>query len=348
MKYSKWLLVFVPLSIISNYIIQSSLLKFVLACLAIIPLAMILTWATEEISNYTGPRIGGLFSATMSNIPELMIGIAAVRSQMYDLVLYSMSGAIIGNILLVLGASTFLGGIGRKFQYFNKNNARSNFLLLLSCAFGIIIPFALSQNNRVSHQGLTYITFCISFVMLCTYIAGLIFSLITHKSLFCAQVEEVNKDLKKPNLYKWFLLLIFLTVTIAIESDILVGQVEALVNGYGMSKLFIGIVIIPLLGNVAENMSAVVMAIKDKIDNCIEIAIGSSIQIALFVAPVLVLLTFILGKPMVYVFGSFEIVAILASIGVSLFVFQDGKTNWLEGVVLIGGYIMLAIAFLFI
>lgn len=348
MKKINYLIILIPVTLLLINIKASAIIVFLMSCLSIVPLVLILSHSTEEITRYTSPKTGGLLNATMSNIPELMIGISTVRAGMYELVLYSMAGAIIGNILLVLGISIFVGGLGRKYQYFDKYNARSNFLLLITCAFSIIVPFALSQSTKITDSALTNVSLLITLILLVTYVSGLIFTLITHKSVFISS-SEVNKEQKGvSSVKKAVTMLIIAAILIAFVSNILVSQISILINKYDISEVFIGIIIIPMLGNVAENMSAVLMAVKDKVDVSIEIAIGSSIQIALFVAPLLILLTFILGNPMTYVFGSFEIVAILASISVSLFVFQDGRTNWLEGIVLTGGYLMLAAAFFFL
>jgi len=348
MKKINYLIILIPVSFLLINIKVSAIIIFLMSCMAIVPLVLILSKSTEEITRYTGPKTGGLLNATMSNIPELMIGISTVRAGLYELVLYSMAGAIIGNILLVLGISIFVGGLGRKYQYFDKYNARSNFLLLITCAFSIIVPFALSQSVKITNSALINVSLLISLILLMTYVSGLIFTLVTHKSIFISSSEVYQEQKSRSSLKKAVLMLILAAVLIALDSSILVSQISILINQYSVSEVFIGIIVIPMLGNVAENMSAVLMAIKDKVDVSIEIAIGSSIQIALFVAPLLILVAFILGNPMAYVFGGFEIVAVLASIGVSLFVFQDGRTNWLEGIVLTGGYLMLAAAFFFL
>lgn len=343
-----YMLILLPITVIFYILKLSAPLVFVFSSLSIIPLVAILSKSTEDITKNTGPKIGGLINATMSNIPELMIGIASVAAGMYELVLYSMAGAIISNILLVLGASILLGGIGRKYQYFNKYNARSNFLLLITCAFSIIVPFALRQSPKITQSALINVSFFISLILILIYLSGLIFTLITHKSIFISSSEDYNTTSDINGLRKAAIMLVISAILIAIDSNILVSQIDVLIDKYRVSEVFIGIIILPILGNVAENISAVLMAIKDKVDVSVEIAIGSSIQIALFVSPLLVLLSFIMGSPLIYIFGAFEIVGVLASIGVSLFVFQDGRTNWLEGIVLLGCYVMLAVAFFFL
>ena len=354
MKYLKYLLIFFPLSIILQTVKADEGILFITVCLSIIPLAAVIGNATEQLAYYTGAKAGGLISATMSNIPELMIGLFSVNAGMYNLVLASIAGSIIGNILLVLGASILLGGFKYKYQAFNKNIARSNFILLVFTAMSIVIPFSLrhamtSKLGPSLQNGLTTISFSIAVILLVAYVSGLVFSLITHRNVFIKQEE--NKEEGKRAEYSLALtigVLVAASVCVAVESRMLVDTAQQVINNYGFSELFIGIIIIPILGNVAENMSAILMALRNKVDISIEIAIGSSIQIALFVAPLLILASFMTGNPIIYIFDFFELVALLVAIALSLYVFQDGKTNWFEGLVLVCCYIILGIAFYFI
>lgn len=354
MKFIRYFLIFIPLSIAARYFNVNEVFAFLSVCLSIIPLAGIIGDATEQISIYTGSKVGGLITATTGNLPELLIGFFAVKSGFITLVLSSMSGSIISNILLVLGVSIFLGGLKQKSQTFNKNIARSNFILLFFVAMTTIIPFTLEyaikiQNNGNLAKGLHAISISLAIALLVTYISGLIFSLMTNKNIFVKQNEQTDKnDTAKWSLAKSALILCVAAFFIAIESEMLVNYVEHIIESYHLPETFIGIILIPILGNIAENISAIVMAIKNKIDLCIEIAIGSSIQIALFVAPLLILVSYIIGNPIIYVYDVFELVAMLISIGLSLFIFQDGKTNWFEGVVLIVSYIILGVAFFYI
>lgn len=353
MKYLNLLLFFVPLTIIARLMHFNEGFIFLMACLSIVPLAVIIGDATEQISIYTGPKIGGLLNATMGNVPELLIGLFAVKAGMYNLVLASMAGSIMGNIMLVLGFSIFLGGLKFKFQTFNKSIARSNFTLLFFAAISILIPFAFRYallGNPNAGKGLTVISFGIAIILLLIYILGLVFSLVTHRSFFTHhdQHEEEEEEQAKWSLPVSIIVLAVATFFVAIESEMLVATVEHAVTDFGLPEVFIGIILIPILGNIAEHASAVIMAVKNKVDISVEIAVGSSMQIALFVAPLLVVTSFILGNPMTYVYNFFEVVAMLIGIGMSLYVFQDGKTNWLEGVQLIGCYAILGLAFFFI
>lgn len=353
MKYLNLLLIFIPVTFIAKLMDMNQGSIFLLACFSIVPLAVIIGDSTEQIALYTGPKIGGLLNATMGNVPELLIGIFAVKAGLHTLVLASMAGSIMGNILLVLGFSIFLGGLKFKFQSFNKSIARSNFTLLFFAAMSIIIPFSFSyavRGHANAVESVQSLSLGIAMVMLVIYILGLIYSLITHRNAFIKHEDHEDEEAEAPkwSLAKSIVILAVSTFFVAIQSETLVATVEHTVQQFGLPEVFIGIILIPILGNVAEHASAMIMAVNNKVDISLEIAVGSSMQIALFVAPILVLLSFMLGNPMPYVFNMFQVVSILISIGMSLYVFQDGKTNWLEGVLLIGCYFILGMAFFFL
>lgn len=356
MKYLNTLLFFIPVMLIASLLEINESLIFFSACLSIIPLAAIIGIATEQISFYTSPKVSGLLNATMSNVPELFIGLFAVKAGLYKLVLASMAGSIIGNILLVLGVSIFTGGLRYKYQTFSKSNARSNFVLLCFAAISIIIPITLKyalSGHKDSNAALVSISFGLAILMVSIYVLGLVFSLITHKNLFtrndiAEDTEETTDTPPKWSFRRSLLILFASAIFVALSSEILIGTVEHVVKDIGIPEMFIGIILIPILGNVAEHASAVIMALKNKVDISVEIAIGSSMQISLFVAPVLVLASFLIGNPMQYLYDSFEVVAIIISIVMSLYIFQDGKTSWLEGIILISTYIAFALAFFFI
>jgi Ca2+:H+ antiporter len=353
MRYLNLLLIFIPITFIAGLMGMSQGFIFFFACFSIVPLAVIIGDATEQIALYTGPKIGGLLNATMGNVPELLIGIFAVKAGLYNLVLASMAGSIMGNILLVLGFSIFLGGLKFKFQSFSKSIARSNFTLLFFAAMSIIIPFAFNyavRGHANASESINSLSLGIAVMMIVIYILGLIYSLVTHRNVFIKHEEHGGEDEEKPkwSLKKSVLILAGATFFVALQSETLVATVEHTVKQFGLPEVFIGIILIPILGNVAEHASAMIMAVNNKVDISIEIAVGSSMQIALFVAPILVILSFILGNPMPYVYSMFQVVSILIGIGMSIYVFQDGKTNWLEGVQLIGCYFILAMAFFFL
>ncbi len=353
MKYLNILLVFIPVTIIARLMEMNQGIIFIMSCFSIIPLAVIIGNATEQITLYTGPKIGGLLNATMANVPELLIGIFSLKAGLYTLILASMAGSIIGNILLVLGFSIFLGGLKHKFQTFNKGIARSNFTLLFFAAISIIIPFAFNYTFRGYenfNNSIKYLSLGIAVMLVTIYILGLVYSLVTHRNAFTEHDEHEDEEEEKPvwSLRKALIILAASAFFVATQSKTLVATVEHAVVQFGMPEVFIGIILIPILGNVAENASAMMMAWKNKVDISIEIAVGSSMQIALFVAPILVIISFIIRHPMPYVYSTFQVVSILIGIGTSIYVFQDGKTNWLEGAQLIGCYFILALAFFII
>jgi Ca2+:H+ antiporter len=331
---------------------------FLFTCLGIVPLSALIGDSTEQIALYSGPKIGGLVNATMGNVPELLIGIFAVKAGLYSLVLASLAGSIMGNTMLVLGFSVLLGGMKYKFQSFNMSIARSNLTMLAFAGIGIILPFVfkitLIENGKPIEHPITMLSFFIAILMLIVYLLGLVFSLITHRNFFIENTEleegEGQGEKEKPSmsLLSAVLLLTGATVFVAIESEILVATVEDAIAKFHLSETFVGIIVIPILGNVAEHASAMMMAVKNKIDLSIEIAVGSSMQIALFVAPVLVVLSFILGNPIAYVYNAFEIAALVSSIVLAIYIFISGKTNWMEGLLLIISYVTLGVAFFYI
>jgi Ca2+:H+ antiporter len=350
MKYLNILLVFFPLAIFSRYFHSPGSATFAMACLSIVPLAIIIGDATEQVAAYTGPKIGGLLNATMGNVPELFIGFFAVKAGLYGLVLASMAGSIIGNILLVLGFSVLCGGLVYDAQFFDKAVARSNFSLLCFAAISVVVPLAFkytNQGNLHLDEGLSAISFFMAAIMLFIYVLGLVFSLVTHRNMFLEQdrincIEEPDWSLRKA-----IIILGFSTLAVAVASEVVVATVEKAGRDFGLPEDFIGIIIIPIIGNVAEHTSAILMSIRNKVDISLEIALGSSMQIAMFVSPVLVLASFAIGKPMVFVYAPFEVVAILTAILLSLYVFQDGKTYWLEGVLLLFCYILFGVSFFY-
>lgn len=352
MKYLYFLLIFIPLTLAGEYLEFDASAMFIMACLSIVPLAVMIGDATERIAAYTGPKIGGLLNATMGNVPELLIGFFAVKAGKYKLVLASMAGSIIGNLMLVLGFSVLCGGLVYNVQNFDKNIARSNLSLLCFAAVSIVLPLAFKLTNhdtRHMHEGLGVISLSMAVVLVVIYVLGLIFSLVTHRNLFLDH-EHPEEEAGEPSWSMRFAIAVLTAATllVAIESEILVSTVDNTVHQLGLPEAFIGIIIIPIIGNVAEHASAILMAVKNKIDISVEIAVGSSMQIAMFVSPLLILASFWLGSPMIYVYDPFQVVAVLAGIGLALFVFQDGKTYWLEGALLIFCYIIFGVAFFFV
>lgn len=353
MKYLYWLLVFIPITLAARFGLHlSDGVVFWLSCLGIVPLAAVLGDATEQISMYTGPKVGGFLNATMGNVPELLIGAFAVKSGMYSLVLATLAGSILGNILLVMGMSIFIGGLKFKFLPFNKNITHNNFTLLGFAAFSIVLPFFFDMASAGESDKTIMAEFSLALasIMVLLYALGLIFSLITHRDIFLDETDEAGEEEEKEapswSLKKGIIVMAAAAVAVAFMSEILVHTVEGAAEQFGLGEAFIGVILIPILGNVAEHASAVIMAYKGKINISIEVAVGSSMQIGMFVTPLLIIWSAILGDTMEYVFTPMELLGIIISIIIAGTVFMDHKVNWLEGAELIAAYVILAAAFL--
>lgn len=345
MKILKFMLLFVPISFIGKFLNFSPTIMFILAALSIIPLAGIMGEGTEEISSYTGPKIGGFLNATFGNATELIISFFALKSGLFEVVKSSISGSIIGNILLVLGASMFIGGLKHKTQNFNINVVETTSSMLLFSLIGLCVPafFTHTINPNLLNTRYEGLSLVVAIVMFILYILSLIFSFFTHKDLYATTTEEEGHE-SKWSLKKSIIILVISTVIIAIESEFLVGGIEDITSKLGLSEFFVGIILIPIIGNAAEHSTAITMALKNKMDVAIEIALGSSLQIILFVAPVLIFLS-LLFTPMSIIFNPFELVSLIASVIIANKVASDGQSNWLEGAQLMAVYFIIAAGF---
>jgi Ca2+:H+ antiporter len=346
MKFLKLLLIFIPVSIIFEIMHLGDVPLFIFSCLSIIPLASLMGEATEEIAVYTGPRIGGFMNATFGNATELIIAFFALRAGMFDVVKASIAGSVIGNILLVLGASMFAGGLKHKIQKFNQKSIDVSSSMLLFSVIGLIVPAIFLHTvtpdmlNTSKYEALSV---TIAFLMFLLYIMWLVFSFYTHKDVYATELASHTKA--KWSLKKAIGVLVLATVAIAVESEFLVSSVESITHEFGISQFFIGIILIPIIGNAAEHSTAIIMALKNKMDVAVEIAIGSSLQIILFVAPVLIFLS-LLFKPMHLVFNEFELISMIIAVVIANKVASDGESNWLEGLQLMVVYAIIAVAFL--
>ena len=348
MKFLKFFLIFIPISIIAEILKLDASLIFLFAALSIVPLAGLMGEATEEIALYTGPRLGGFLNATFGNATELIIAFFALKEGLFDVVKASIAGSVIGNVLLVLGLSMLMGGIKYKTQKFNKNIVEVSSSMLLFSVIGVSVPAIFTHTvNPELLSGNRYeaLSVGVAAIMFLIYILGLFFTFYTHKDLYGSEHEEAVEA--KWSLRKSIIVLSFATLIIALESEFLVGSVEHITKALGLSEFFIGIILIPIIGNAAEHSTAVIMAMKNKMDVAVEIAIGSSLQIILFVAPILVFLS-LFFKPMSIIFNEFELVALIVSVLIANRVANDGQSNWLEGVQLVAVYIIIALAFLFL
>ncbi|EHJ00058.1 calcium/proton antiporter, CaCA family [Clostridium sp. DL-VIII] len=344
MKILKYMLIFIPISFIAEFMHASPSIMFVLAAFSIIPLAGLMGEGTEEISFYSGPKIGGFLNGTFGNATELIISFFALKQGLFEVVKSSVAGAVIGNVLLVLGASMLAGGLKHKTQKFNKKVVEVSASMLLFAVVGLCIPALFTHTVDPSLLNTRYegLSIVVAIIMITIYILSLIFSFFTHKDIYIVNSEEetsANWSLKKA-----ILILIISTVLIAIESEFLVSGIEDITKSLGLSEFFVGIIIIPIIGNAAEHSTGVVMALKNKMDVALEIAIGSSLQIILFVAPVLIFIS-LLFTPMSIIFNEFELIALIVAVLIVNRVSNDGESNWLEGVQLLAVYLIVAASF---
>lgn len=344
MKHIKYLLIFVPLSFVGYFLHWNSTAMFFLTCLSIVPLAGYLGAATEEIAAYTGAKFGGFLNATFGNATELIISFFAIKAGLFDVVKASLAGSILGNILLVLGCSILFGGLKHKELKYDSQLGTFTATMLLFAVIGLSLPAMFTVNVPVNLISSTYENFStiISIILLSIYVIGLIYSFKTQKDLYGVEHAE---DLDS----KWSLpisigILAVATVLIAIESEILVDNIEPMTKQAGISEMFVGIILIPIVGNAAEHVTAILMAIKNKMDISIEIAVGSSLQVALFVIPVSVLIS-LFFTPMSIIFKPIELFLFGASVLVANQIVKSGKTNWLEGLKLISIYLIAAVGF---
>ena len=350
---SSWLdilLVFVPVTIVFSLLDASHLVIFASACLAIIPLAGLLGRATEHLASRVGTGLGGLLNASLGNAAELIIAFAALRKGYHDVVKASITGSILGNILLVLGVAMLAGGVKYHRQTFNRTAAGMGASLLLLSAIGLIIP-ALFHHTKTNpsigvEQGLSLE---ISLVLFATYVMSLVFSLKTHRHVYAGQQSRAS-DSESESWSRWqsATVLAVVTVLVAVMSEILVGVLEEASKVLGLTQLFVGVILVALIGNAAEHSTAVIVAMKNKMDLALGIAVGSSLQIALLVAPILVFSSYLFERPLDLIFTPFEVAAVTVSVLVVGFVSFDGESNWMEGVMLVAVYAMLAVAFYFL
>lgn len=331
----------------AHYFTHSAGLQFITTSTAIIMLAALLGKATESVAHYAGERVGGFLNATFGNAAELIIAIFLIKEGLFDMVKASITGSIIGNLLLVLGLSLFAGGLKFKQQNFSPMLAGHNASLMLLAVIALFIPAVFLKHLHVERIGT--LSLIISGLLIVAYILWLIFSMVTHKNELAGQAiaEEADEG------HVWskstsILLLIVATVFVAITSEWLVHSIEEVAHTLGWSEVFVGAFVIAIVGNAAEHSAAVFLAMKNKIGASMEIAVGSSLQIALFVAPTLVFVSLLFGKQMDLVFTSFELAAIGVSTFIATSISRDGSTNWYEGVLLIIVYIILGAAFYFL
>ena len=348
MKFLYALLVFVPIAILARLFGAPPIAVFILSAAAIVPLSGILGAATEAVAEHTSPAIGGVLSATMGNLAELIIATVALRAGLIDLVKASITGSILGNLLLVLGIALFAGGLKFKVQKFNAHLAGMSSTVLLIAVFGLVVP-ALFHGLHPDPQRVATVRMShfVAPLLIAGYAAWLVFSLWTHSSAFATERAVPVTVGPKWSSKKALGVLLVAAVAIGVLAEILVSVTEEAVKVLGLSEFFVGLILIPIIGNAAENSSAIIMAMRNRMDLSLNIAIGSSIQVALLIAPLLVLLGMAFNQPMDLAFTTMEVASIALSVAVASSVIRDAESNWLEGVFLLLAYAVLGVAFFF-
>jgi len=337
-----------PLAAAAELLHWGPMWVFVLSAIGVIPMARYIGQATEVLAHYTGPRIGGLLNATLGNAAELIITIFAIRAGLLELVKASITGSILGNLLLVMGMSMVYGGARHGLQKFNRQQASNNAILLGLAIVALVIPSLFSHS--IGPDGslkVEALSLGVAGVMIVLYVLGLIFSFKLHQGPLAAAVAEMPQA---PQGKLWsvrtaVIVLSLATLGVVFLSELLVGAVDAVIAGVGISEFFLGIILIPLIGNVAEHLVAVQVAGQNKMDLSVEISVASSLQIALFVAPVLVFISLLMGNPLTLIFNQFELIALIAGVLIAAMVSADGESNWLEGAELLAVYAILGLAF---
>lgn len=362
-----WLLIFVPIAIVLRFVpsLENPTALFIVSCLAIIPLAGWMGKATEHLAEHMGQGIGGLLNATFGNAAELIIALFALSKGLEGVVKASITGSIIGNMLLVLGLSIVAGGAKFKVQKFDRTAASTTATALTLAAIALLIPTIFHQvaaQVPVSKGGWTpekeqSLSLAIAIVLFLTYIGTLYFSLYTHKDLFVGEAmqgaaQEVGEE-EEASGEHWskgrsIAVLLVATGFVALISEFLVGAVEAARGALGFTEVFVGVIVVAIIGNAAEHSSAILMAMRNKMDLSLGIALGSSLQIALFVAPVLIFASYLFGHPMNLEFTVPEVVAVIASVLIAQQISSDGESNWVEGLQLLAVYTILGILFFFL
>jgi Ca2+:H+ antiporter len=344
------LLLFVPAAVALRLLApERQTPLFVLSCLAVIPLAGLMGRATEALSAKVGTALGGFLSAALGNLAELTLALVALRAGELEVVKASVTGSIIGNLLLVFGAAMVAGGWKRTKQTFNRTAAGAGNATLFLAAVALLVP-ALQHHGADPHPETRVPTsIAIAVVLLALYLLSLLFTLRTHVHLFAEEVEAEAEAAEGTHwsTRKAVTVLVAATAAVVLVSELLVGSIEGAAHSLGLSRLFVGVVVVAVVGNAAEHSTAVLMAMRDKMDLALNIAVESSKQVALFVAPVLVFAGLAFGQPMDLVFTELEVVAVGASTGAITLVALDGESNWLEGAMLLAVYAVLAVAFFF-
>ena len=366
LTWLRYMLIFVPMAFVAEFFLHNDILIFVFSCVALIPLAGLLGEATEELAVHTGPQVGGLLNATLGNAAELIITIVALNQGRIELVKASITGSILGNLLLILGLSLLLGGFRHGTQHFNRQTAGVAASMMTLAVIGLIVPtlFELLHeiqigelelfNTTVNDPALNSLSIGVALILIAIYILSLVFAFRQpeRKAGGQAGVQDHSEE-EEAHSAKWSVpvslgVLAVATLGIVFLSEFLVGTVEPVVESLGVSEIFLGVIIIPLVGNVAEHIVGVQVAAKNKMDLSLAISLGSSMQIALFVAPLLVFIGLLMGQNFTLFFSLFEVAMLAVAVLLATIISVDGESNWLEGAQLLAVYVIIALGFLFI
>lgn len=340
------LLVFVPAAIVAELMGASPTVVFILSAVAIIPLADLIGEATEELASRTGPRVGGLLNATLGNAAEVIIAIFAIREGLLDLVKASITGSILGNLLLVLGLSVLLGGLRNGIQTFDRRQAALNGTMLMLAVSALVIPSLFSRAIEPDFVAERAFSESVAIVMIALYGLSVFYYLTTQKGPLAREAAVVEED--HWSVRRSLITLGLATAGVAFLSEVLVGAVEPVVETLGLTEFFVGIIIIPIVGNVAEHLVAVEVAIKNRMELSLSVSLGSSLQIALFVAPLLVFISLLFDDTLLLIFTDFELIALFSASLIAALVALDGESNWLEGAQLLAVYLIIGLAFFFL
>ena len=354
------LLPFIPIAVALEFGHASSALIFSTSAIGVIPTAALMGRATEELADRAGPGIGGLLNVTFGNLPELLIAFFALREGLHEVVKASIIGSVLSNVLLVLGASMLVGGLRHARQLFNATAARAQATMLILASAALVMPavFQLVKGGALPSPGAELVGFAhpveqlsltVAIVLLIVYAAGLWFSLVTHRDLFNPPGDSVDELESEPwSVRRSVGLLAIAGLAVGLMSEILVGSIAETAESAGLTEFFIGAVIVAIVGNAAEHWVAVYVASKDKMDLAVNIAVGSAAQVALFVGPLLVVLSFFVGpQPLGLVFNGFELGGLLLAVIIASHITGEGQSTWFEGLMLLALYVVLAAAFLF-
>jgi Ca2+:H+ antiporter len=340
-----WLLVLIPVAAILELTHGPAAAIFIVSALAILPLAGLIGHATEDLAARSGPQVGGLLNATFGNVTEMIIAFFLILQGELEVVKASITGSIIGNVLIVLGLSFLVGGWRRQQQEFSRASAGLHSASLVIAVVALMMPALFHLSPEATNFREEAVSVGVAAILITLYVLSLFFSFKTHRSLFRTTFDHGEPKWSKGRAMG---MLAGATVFVALMSEFLVGALEETVADLGVSKLFVGLIVVPIVGNAAEHSSAILLAAKDKMDVSIEIAIGSSTQIALFVAPLLVFVSLAVGHPMDFIFSGIEIAAVGFSSAILGFIALDGRSTWFEGAQLVAAYLIMAVSFFFL